>query len=185
MQEATRRRFTITDAMVLIAAMAAGLASMRVIFADNLVPPASFRLGWFLRGPSTCVAFSLAVALIVLRLRQPRPRRRRLVIQPGFVASAATVVSMILGGGCSLFYLVIHTVGPGETYSYPVNVHWAWAIATCPDFILGAWLALWLAGLWAPEPSWIDRAGRALGLFWIASVPWNLVAPIVWHFATV
>ena len=27
--------------------------------------------------------------------------------------------------------------------------------------------SLWLSGAWRPEPSWIDRAGRALGIYWI------------------
>ncbi len=34
--------------------------------------------------------------------------------------------------------------------------------------MIGAWVCLWLSGRWAAEPSWIDRAGRVLGLFWIA-----------------
>ncbi len=183
MPETSRRQFTITDAMVLIAALAAGFAAMRLLYADGLAPSRTYVSGWILQGPSTCLAFSLAVALIGLRLRQPRPRRQRLVIQPGFVASVATVVSILVGGGCSVFYMLIHTLGPGETYAYPVRVHWGWGTFTCPSFLLGAWISLWLTGLWAAEPSWIDRAGRALGLFWIVSVPWNLVAPIIWHFA--
>ncbi len=35
--------------------------------------------------------------------------------------------------------------------------------------VAGAWLALILAGAWRPEPSWIDRAGRTLGWFWIVA----------------
>ena len=34
--------------------------------------------------------------------------------------------------------------------------------------MLGAWLALLLARRWHPEPSWIDRMGRALGLYWVS-----------------
>jgi hypothetical protein len=33
--------------------------------------------------------------------------------------------------------------------------------------VAGAWLILLLAGWWRPEPSWIDRLGRVLGLGWI------------------
>jgi hypothetical protein len=29
------------------------------------------------------------------------------------------------------------------------------------------WIVSWLSGIWRPEPSWIDRAGRILGAFWI------------------
>jgi hypothetical protein len=36
--------------------------------------------------------------------------------------------------------------------------------------ILGGWVALVLSGRWRPEPSWIDRAGRIIGVTWIAAV---------------
>ena len=35
--------------------------------------------------------------------------------------------------------------------------------------VAGAWLALALSGRWRPEPDWLDRAGRVLGLLWIVS----------------
>ena len=34
-----------------------------------------------------------------------------------------------------------------------------------------AWLTLALSGRWRPRPDWLDRAGRALGIFWLAIVP--------------
>jgi hypothetical protein len=33
------------------------------------------------------------------------------------------------------------------------------------DAVLAVWLVLWLARVWRSEASWIDRAGRALGIF--------------------
>jgi hypothetical protein len=33
--------------------------------------------------------------------------------------------------------------------------------------VAGAWLSLILARAWRPEPTWVDRAGRALGVCWI------------------
>ncbi len=177
-----RRRFTITDAMVLIAATALGMAWMRVVYEDGLGPRPPNYVRWILHGPSTCLVYGLALALIVLRLRRPRPRRRRLVIQPGFVASVASLAGLLAGLGSTLFFRAVHTLAPGETYTFPVNVLWSWGMDPSPGFVLGAWLGLWLAGLWAPEPSWIDRAGRALGLFWIADVAWTLVSPLLQHF---
>ena len=32
----------------------------------------------------------------------------------------------------------------------------------------GSWLTLSLNRRWRPEPTWLDRLGRALGLYWIA-----------------
>jgi hypothetical protein len=42
-----------------------------------------------------------------------------------------------------------------------------------PVAILGAWSALAICGRWSPEPSWIDRLGRILGVFWIVKFPIN------------
>lgn len=33
------------------------------------------------------------------------------------------------------------------------------------------WMLLLVSGRWRPERSWIDRAGRVLGWFWIAILP--------------
>ncbi len=33
------------------------------------------------------------------------------------------------------------------------------------DAVLAVWLVLWLARVWRSEASWVDRAGRALGIF--------------------
>jgi hypothetical protein len=35
--------------------------------------------------------------------------------------------------------------------------------------VAGAWLTLRLARAWRPEPTWVDRAGRALGVFWLVA----------------
>ena len=41
-----------------------------------------------------------------------------------------------------------------------------------PIFLVGGavasvWIVMWLGGTWRAERSWIDRAGRALGVYWI------------------
>jgi hypothetical protein len=44
----------------------------------------------------------------------------------------------------------------------------AWVIAThwAVTAVVGSWLALAISRRWRPERSWIDRAGRILGLYW-------------------
>lgn len=41
--------------------------------------------------------------------------------------------------------------------------------------VAGAWLALALAGVWRPEPGWIDRSGRLVGLALITADMLKLV----------
>ena len=43
--------------------------------------------------------------------------------------------------------------------------------AVFPGSVVVAWSALVLSGRWCAEPTWIDRAGRALGLGWIGLLP--------------
>jgi hypothetical protein len=42
--------------------------------------------------------------------------------------------------------------------------HAGWAAAV-------SWFTLVLTGRWRPEPSWVDRWGRALGCSWIILAP--------------
>lgn len=44
--------------------------------------------------------------------------------------------------------------------------------------VAGAWLALLLAGAWRPEPTWVDRAGRALGVYWIFAALYFFFLPL-------
>jgi magnesium-transporting ATPase (P-type) len=44
--------------------------------------------------------------------------------------------------------------------------------------IAGAWLALAVMGRWRPERSWIDRFGRAIGIFWIVAALHFLFLPL-------
>jgi hypothetical protein len=48
------------------------------------------------------------------------------------------------------------------------SFHWEFFLESPAAYgVAGAWLALALAGWWRPEPSWVDRLGRALGLGWL------------------
>jgi hypothetical protein len=98
-------------------------------------------------------------ALLVIRLRRPRPRFRRLNRQPGFVACVAAGLTLLLCGATSL-PLLAHGKDWVSFISYAPEVCFA---------VVGAWLALALAGRWHTEPGWIDRMGLAVGVLWIAS----------------
>jgi hypothetical protein len=95
---ASGRRFTIADGMILIAAVtvALGLSRSYMLTLAPLIraPDGSERLGLVhICGVAQCFAMAGSVAMIPIRLRAPRPTRRRLARQPGFIASCAA------GGG--------------------------------------------------------------------------------------
>jgi hypothetical protein len=40
--------------------------------------------------------------------------------------------------------------------------------------VLASWLVLLATRCGQPEASWIDRTGRLVGAFWLATIPWSI-----------
>jgi hypothetical protein len=113
--------------------------------------------GYAVAGEAYTLAFPFLMAwtfaLLPLRLRQPRPAPGLLWRQPGWWTSVAAV------GATGAGLLEETVIGfPAYTVALPLAV-------------LLAWLGLALSRWWTPEASWVDRAGRALGVAWLAMVP--------------
>ena len=177
------RRFTLLDGLILIVPMAAGFALAR-----SYVPEALARLGtpdntarWFrYSGLVVNLASRFAamgmLAVLAARFLPPRPGLRRISRQPGAVACAAGAAAMAMGG------LV---VGPlwlfrKVSISSADRSFWPFFEARIFPAVAAAWVALALAGRWRAEPSWVDRAGRALGAYWIALFLYRWVMGLVW-----
>jgi hypothetical protein len=112
------------------------------------------------------------LALVALRLR--RPRGRRLFAPPGVVACLVAAVVM----GLEFAQVVVIETEDWLQYPQPMHTAARWnefefrAIHTTATTSTGyavaaAWVALALARRWRSERSWIDRAGRVVGCFWI------------------
>jgi hypothetical protein len=181
------RRFTLLDAMILVAATAVGLAlarewarmiTMMGILAspeEGLLPELApltrqVVLGW----PVVTMA---TLAVVALRLRRPRPPRRRLFAPPGVVACvvAACVIAL------DLAHHALIMIEDYFQYPQPANDAVRWGelerrsfqtvASTSVGFAVAAsWLAMALARRWRPERTWIDRAGIVVGWLWIALV---------------
>lgn len=167
------RRFSILDIMIVVSAVAVGSVILRecrpgyarwVNFWSGINDPTGLhRLLIWVQGPSSCVVVPLMAAVIVMRLQSPRPRRGRLVHQPGFLACVAAMASLVPG---LIWAATIHH-RPGFQRAEGFEQSWTIAQHWTPWVVLGSWLALALARRWRPERSWIDRAGRVLGFYWI------------------
>jgi hypothetical protein len=173
--EPTVRKFTLSDAMILIAALAVGLipALHNLPYLGALLDHLRRELGggiwenhrlWFFLFGSPRLAERITfgtllelipflvcwtAALLGMRLRQPRPRWRDLTRQPGLWSCAAPLVAL---------------------FAFP---WWAYFGIRLPRIIVPgavgvAWVVLALSQQWRPERSWIDRAGRMTGLVWLA-----------------
>lgn len=92
----------------------------------------------------------LTPAVIWLRLRRPRPSPPALLGQPGFAACLAALAGFV-------------TFLEANYFGANLGIE-----ATVGGAVAAAWALLAVGGWWAPERSWIDRLGRAVGACWIA-----------------
>ena len=121
---------------------------------------------------------SWTTAILLLRLRAPRPRRRRLWCQPGFLACVAAVfVFAWKGVGLSLVVAaVVLTANPTLEIDYgglfiqlafmQFSTHLA-PLSNVGEAVLLVWLVTWASGRFRAELSWVDRSGRVLGAVWV------------------
>ncbi len=108
------------------------------------------------------IMLSWSLGMVVLRWRGPAWKsRRRLMREPGFVASVAAWVGLGI-------YLVtsglVLLAGPPRRFRDPSSML---PYVVGASVVLG-WTSLAIQGRWHPCPGWVDRAGRYLGYGWIA-----------------
>jgi hypothetical protein len=198
MPRISRRPFTLSDAMVLIAATAFGLGGLRLSTGglgelgaqlnESLGAIAHPEAGWSAWGWSIHQTYAMmarvtlpfawvwTLSLLWLRLQEPRPGWRQLGRQPGAVASLAATVVLIP----SLIGLAVMILVEWFSVQATPATRTTWEIASVAAFllipgligsaVLGAWTTLILGRRFRAEPSWIDRAGRCLGAYWIAVI---------------
>ena len=185
---APRRRFTLLDGMILVAATAVGYAGVHAfasqIMEEDLssilretVSKGRFRdLAAILLLCALPVLAAWTLALIPLRLLKPRPSFRRLGRQPGLMAGLSFAITT---GFLAILAPIFIVIASGKVISNGIV---AGLIDTMNEFlgdfllippaVLGAavlvsWTTLIVSRRWRAEPSWIDRLGRVFGVFWV------------------
>jgi hypothetical protein len=185
------RRFTLLDAMILVAATAIAIpaiwSQIDNEWTDAFVPSYWDRVqGGWRAWPGVMPAVFIAdvielarpclatwtLALLALRLRRPRPTRRRLLLRPGMVACVAAACVLCLNTlGLLAFLLLELCLGRGVPIVIDKGIFSLtvtdWSVDQVAFAVLAAWICLVLGGRRRPERSWIDRGGRALGDAWI------------------
>ncbi len=193
---AARRNLTVMDGIVLVAATAAGLTITRHYYdVIGELPGIELHRGmslmqvWYWAYHRGCMlqvsSIILSLTLLALRLRQPRPRFRRLMRQPGTVACWAILLVVLLrllgmvegallarAVGLRWHQIVFDVDEIDRAYSLPLVFTGAADLA--PQMCLAvavSWALLLVGGQWRAEPSWIDRMGRVLGTYYILMIP--------------
>jgi hypothetical protein len=125
------------------------------------------------------ILLAWTAAIVVLRLRGPRPPRRQLWRQPGFVACFAVIFALAIWWAALAVPVGFSMAGDLSQATEPIRLRawieylaWAWdqhqTEAFNPAIAIGVGcLASRAAGRWRPESSWIDRAGRLMGAIWL------------------
>ena len=172
MPQPIRRRFTLADAMILIAAAAVGIAAARWWHQITEQEPPTFQKKYFLlNGEIIPIYLSwfflpFTPAMIAIRLRKPRPTYRRLFWQPGIQVSTAV--------GCAVVCPVLEwgsiALIPTDAFAHHFPFY---AIGNGLTTMVGpmvavSWLIAFLVGRRRSEAGWIDRGGRVLGWVWIS-----------------
>jgi hypothetical protein len=190
MRVPVRRKFGLLDVMILVAAMAVWLAATRYL-ASKMNPLSRWYFGHprglirFVHDLIGVLLFLLSSACLLIRLRPPRPARRRLWCQPGFAACAAAVLGEVI---MAMTLVISNHARLGGWGSFDRQVFWRHWPCSGPA-VAGAWLALIVAGCWRAERSGIDRLGRVLGACWlvemlIADNPFNKMGQILGNLIT-
>jgi hypothetical protein len=176
------RRFSISDVLVLIAGLAAGLALVRAAspeltpgqLRDAFLSPRGGWTLWHAFGLTLELGVILLIpfvagwtpACLLLQLARPRPPWRRLRRQPGFVAcliATAFVIATLAVAG------VLLATGIWEV---PLSSGRYFLAHVLGGLLAGSgvatgWSTMKLCGACRPAPTWPDRLGRLTGAVWV------------------
>jgi hypothetical protein len=158
----------IFEIMTLVSATALGISVVLDLTADG-------GSGQIMRG-SAVMALSGCGAITVLRMLAPRMRRGRRFSPPGVAACLAVTVGALINLLAS-WDQVLTYVGP-RSLLLVAALNAITPIAPAAA-VAAVWMLLLFDDRWRFEPSWIDRLGRCLGLYWLLA---GLIAPFARYF---
>ncbi len=185
MKSRHRRDFHILDAIVLIAATGVGIAGyiavQRYLEREGPPPPRGadafpfeaslrFRVHDFCRG-FPCLLLAWGFAVLLLRLRTPRPRSRRMFRAPGAAACLAVFVMLTVRAAELLVTLLVRALRPlhmsiiGWAPSF-MDVLSSVGEAAGPG-ILALWVILAVNRALILSRDWLEILALAVSLGWI------------------
>lgn len=191
---APRRRLTLLDLNLMVAAAALALAGFQ--FGVTRVFPGwldySRWPGWIARPSPQVVLYMLSDAtaplialagawtglLLLLRTLPPRPSWRRALRQPGTAACLAALMAMLwvgIAAGLTRGLVAFFPAWPFDGLLFTQQLFVGHVFPLVGIAVASTWCQLLLSRRWPRPVDWIDRAGRVVGALWI-------VIGLVWTF---
>lgn len=191
-----QRLFNLMDAMVLVAATAAGLGIARgisdelwrltnpLVRVGSIGPALLDAARWTVLAYPFLVAWTMALLLLTFLPRRFRPIPDDPLNRPGTAACGAATIAISIGmvNLTALFLVamarsgtplnsrqIISDIIEATTHNIGVELGMPGLGVTV------AWSMLALSGRWRSQPNWLDRAGRSVGLVWVVLMvihPW-------------
>jgi hypothetical protein len=169
-----RRRFTLLDAMILVAFSALAMpiyrAELPVIqtteldTSDNGFGVAALLIA-ILWACITPVVLTWSIAVAVLRQIRPRPALRALSRQPG--AFAMSVIAPLVLVVTPVHLLNTLLIESGTALGYHIFLLMIVLPKLAGGAVAGVWLALWASGRFDRVTDWVDGFGRVLCVYWL------------------
>ncbi len=173
MKSGACRRPNLGDLIILIVASALAMAITRQIPDEDGFYLSYFGLSvnrWIGRWVLPWIV-TMTLGSLVIRLRRPRPSLRRVLRQPGFVASCLCFSTAGYAVLVALFQFVLDRVRSPSSRIFIANdlaTNFQGMGMMCGLTIAAGWITLALAGRFHRERGWIDGLGLFVGLCWIA-----------------
>ena len=181
MNNPSRRRFTLLDALIVVAWAALGFGAARVLMDVSVTMwPDKYRVPWWMwTGAGCMMLMSMNLCVLNLRFVRPRPSVRRLARQPGFIAGVAVAWSVV-------FQTVSHAAMwliQGSPINATARLNNYLVMISDPGhisaFVILGWIILLLQQRPKSQLDWIERLGSLLGcltiLGWILSIALMIV----------
>ncbi len=183
------RNLNLADAMILVAATAVGLSIVPSGWTGWLGDAIAGRNPGYLYGLSPVPRFNIhqlrrvlalgvnptwlawTYALLIIRLRNPRPSRRKLARQPGMMASCSAALMTTFGLIVNMYRNL--SLYPDQSF----REAFAYLDGFAGPAVIVAWLTLCLGQRWRFERGPIDALGRILGVGWVAMylIGWGIL----------
>ena len=161
------RRLTLADLVILTAGVAVALLLYRLVQQSQATHPASLGLsrGFLLYINLSPFLIAGFTTLLASRLIGPRPPLRVVLGQPGTIGAVAYLLSFAFNTLLCYGEMVMGQLANQPTFFSPGDIQLLFLYSFARGEVVSAvWATLAVTGRWQPEPSWVDRSGRALGV---------------------